>query len=181
MRVNQSYSMLALVALFYWACIAACDDDDDHPAEENAGKDGGAGNSGRGGQSGGDPMSGRGGRGGAGAGAGADGGAGNEAMACFSAVADASGSVNASAVCAACLCDMRPAATTACTGDCWKLAFCAQASGCSTSDSAAIQKACVTPLGGMDKYMAAAILVRNVPFASCADECFGPTDGCDGG
>jgi hypothetical protein len=83
-------------------------------------------------------------------------------------------SVNLAVDCVECLCDLKPSATGACTGDCWRLAACVAASGCASSDTLCIRAACVTPLGGMERYMAAATLTVAVPFAMCATACFGP-------
>jgi hypothetical protein len=77
------------------------------------------------------------------------------------------------------VCDASEAATRACTGDCWKLAYCVAASGCGTTDTPCIQAACVGPLGGMAKYTAAAQLAIPVDFEMCVPECFSDitTDG----
>lgn len=69
--------------------------------------------------------------------------------------------------CVECLCDARPSAASACTADCWKLLYCVAASGCGTSDTPCIRQACVTPLGGMEKYLAAAQLAVSVPVMAC--------------
>ena len=69
--------------------------------------------------------------------------------------------------CFKCLCDMDEDATSACTEDCWKLAYCTVANGCDSMDTSCIRAACGTALltsGG-----ATAI---DVPFDECASSCF---------
>ena len=164
-----------LLVLALGSCFVACGDDDDGDPTD-AGPDAMAGTGGVGG-------AGRGGVGGAGRGgsAGDSGMAGTGGNDCQEAATEASKVTMSSAKCVDCLCDMRPSATADCTGDCWKLAYCVAASGCMTSDTTCIRGKCVTPLGGMDKYTAAAMLAVSVPFQMCALDCFGPPQDADGG
>lgn len=161
-----------LLVLALGTCFVACGDDDDGSGSD-AGPDGG----GTGGTSG---SSGKGGSSGSSAGKGGSSGDGSVVMPmCEDAAEEASKVVTTSDDCIECLCDMKPSATAACTGDCWKLAYCVAASGCGTSDTTCIQAACVSVIGNMTKYSAAAVLALATPFTACAAECFVP--GTDGG
>lgn len=143
-------------------CFAvACGDDDDHPT-----KDAGAGNGGTGG------TAGKGGTGGTKAGTGGKGGAGDgSAPDCADTAKENSGGM-ASDKCTSCLCGMKPAETTACTKDCWKLAYCVPANGCDATDTACIVAACTDDLGDVTKLQAAGTLAMKTPFTSCAADCF---------
>ena len=152
-----------LLVLALGSCFVACGDDDDDDVPDGGGSGGSSGSAG---------TSGKGGSGGSTtAGKGGDGGV---VMTCEAVAEDMSTTVDTNPECISCLCDMKDAATKACTGDCWKLAYCVAESGCGTSDTTCIQAACVTKLGGMTKYMAAAILALAVPFQPCAAKCFEP-------
>jgi hypothetical protein len=158
-----------LLVLALGSCFVACGDDDDDDAPVDAGGSGGSGGTtaGKGG-SGGTTTAGKGGMGGT---------TPSGTMTCEEVAADMSDTaVDTNPECISCLCDMKDAATKACTGDCWKLAYCVAGSGCGTSDTTCIRAACTTPLGGMEKYMAAAVLAVAVPFSMCAADCFVPVD-----
>ena len=157
-----------LLVLALGSCFVACGDDDDDDVPDGGGSGGSSGSAGS-----------SAGKGGAGAGGTTAGKGGTDAgpmTTCEDVAEDMSTSVDTNPECISCLCDMKDAATKACTGDCWKLAYCVAGSGCGTSDTTCIRAACTTKLGGMEKYMAAAVLAVAVPFQMCAADCFAPVD-----
>ena len=169
----------ALWAIALGHGLLACGDDDDGPSPSTDASAGSGGQAGRGGSGGRGGMGGSGGSSGNGeAAAGGD----RSDPTCQTLVENRiEGSVDTIPECLDCLCDMKDAATKACTPDCWKLAYCVAASGCGTSDTACIRAACTERLGGMEKYMAAAVLAVAVPFQMCTADCFGPIETDDGG
>jgi hypothetical protein len=159
-----------LLVLALGSCFVACGDDDD-----DATTDGGAGMSGSGGKGG---ASGAGGKGGASGKGGAAGGAGTVAPKCEdTAEAMSDTAVETSAACITCVCDKSEAATIACTGDCWKLAYCVVENGCEATDTTCITNACTDDLGTTTKLAAAGALAMKVNFAGCAAQCFVEPDG----
>ena len=176
MRVVLWYSLKACCVLAWAACAVACGDADAMQSVVDAGKqDSGGGVDARGGV---------GARGGA-AGKGGTGGtmvvdppfdAGRRS--CEDIAEEAAQAVSGDRSCFDCLCDMNPAATAQCTGDCWKLALCAVASCCPVGDGECIRSHCVGPLGGADVYMAAAMLTMATPFPRCVAACFAVSDHC---
>jgi len=160
-----------LLVLALGSCFVACGDDDD-----DAVTDGGAGTSGGGGTTAG--KGGVGGKGGMGGKGGAGGTAGMTAPKCEdTAEAMSDTAVDTSAACITCVCDKSEAATIACTGDCWKLAYCVVANGCDATDTTCITNACTDDLGTTAKLAAAGALAMKVNFAGCAAQCFGDVDG----
>ena len=119
---------------------------------------------------------GTGGRGGAGAGGvgGVGGGAGTlvPPRTCADDAEVVAGITSLSSACFACTCDMKPMETLTCTRPCWRLIDCVVASGCDSNDTTCIRNACVSYLGGMDRYTEAARLAVAVPILACRAECF---------
>jgi hypothetical protein len=163
-----------LLVLALGCVAAACGDDDDHPAKD-AGPEAGSG--GAGGT--------KAGTGGTKAGTGGKGGSAGDASAsdCADTAKENSGNM-ASDKCTSCLCGMKATETSACTADCWKLAYCV-AAHCDASDTNCIIANCADAVGGAANLATVGALARATPFTACSSMCFTtppPVDGStDGG
>jgi hypothetical protein len=77
--------------------------------------------------------------------------------------------------CTACTCDTDPAATAACTNECWSLLICVS-EHCDRTDVNCIVANCADGVGGAANLAVAGALARATPFEQCASKCLPRTE-----